>query len=80
MKALGVRELAAHLAGEIGLEAAIDRAQRETRRYAKRQVTWFRHQMAEAMICEAGYGAKYSTSPRDEIFSKIRQSGLTATI
>ena len=78
MKALGVRELAAHLAGEITLEEAIDRAQRETRRYAKRQVTWFRHQMEDAMIFETGYGAKYSTSPRDEIFAKIRQSGLTA--
>ena len=80
MKALGVRELAAYLAGEIGLEEAIDRAQRETRRYAKRQMTWFRHQMEDAMRIETGYGAKYSVSPRDEIFSKIRQSGLTATI
>ena len=80
MKALGVRELAAHIAGEITLEAAIDQAQRETRRYAKRQVTWFRHQMEDAMIFETGYGAKYSTSPRDEIFSKIRQTGLTAAI
>ncbi|RKQ70383.1 tRNA (adenosine(37)-N6)-dimethylallyltransferase MiaA [Oceanibaculum indicum] len=78
MKALGVRELAAHLAGELTLEEAIDQAQRETRRYAKRQVTWFRHQMEDAMIFETGYGAKYSASPRDEIFSKIRQSGLTA--
>lgn len=80
MKALGVRELAAYLAGETGLEEAIDRAQRETRRYAKRQMTWFRHQMKDAILFETGYGAKYSTSPRDEIFSKIRQSGLTAAI
>ncbi|MFO7483957.1 tRNA (adenosine(37)-N6)-dimethylallyltransferase MiaA [Oceanibaculum nanhaiense] len=80
MKALGVRELAAHIEGELPLEDAIDRAQRETRRYAKRQMTWFRHQMADAMRIETGYGAKYSTSPRDEIFSKIRQSGLTARV
>lgn len=80
MKALGVRELAAHLAGELALDEAIDRAQRETRRYAKRQVTWFRHQMEDAMMIETGYGAKYSASPRDEIFSKIRQSGLTAAM
>ncbi|MEQ8250486.1 MAG: tRNA (adenosine(37)-N6)-dimethylallyltransferase MiaA [Oceanibaculum nanhaiense] len=80
MKALGVRELAAHIEGELTLEDAIDQAQRETRRYAKRQMTWFRHQMVDAMRIETGYGAKYSTSPRDEIFSKIRQSGLTARV
>lgn len=47
MKAIGVRPLAAHLAGDCGLEVAIDRAIVETRRYAKRQMTWFRGQMAD---------------------------------
>ncbi|MBL8773953.1 MAG: tRNA (adenosine(37)-N6)-dimethylallyltransferase MiaA [Phenylobacterium sp.] len=47
MKAVGVRELAAHLAGETSLEAAIAAAQQETRRYAKRQMTWMRGQMAD---------------------------------
>ncbi len=46
MKAVGYRELAAHLRGETGLEDAIAAAQRETRRYAKRQSTWMRGQMA----------------------------------
>lgn len=44
MKAVGVRELAAHLAGEIGLDEALEAARRETRRYAKRQSTWLRNQ------------------------------------
>jgi len=44
MKAVGVRELGAHLAGEITLPQALEAAQRETRRYAKRQMTWFRNQ------------------------------------
>ncbi|WP_414639860.1 tRNA (adenosine(37)-N6)-dimethylallyltransferase MiaA [Arenibaculum sp.] len=44
MKALGVPELRAHLRGELGLAAAVEAAKRQTRRYAKRQVTWFRHQ------------------------------------
>jgi tRNA dimethylallyltransferase len=44
MKAVGVRELAAHLAGELTLPEAVARAQQETRRYAKRQLTWFRNQ------------------------------------
>lgn len=45
MKAIGVREFGAHLAGEISRTEAIERAKMETRRYAKRQSTWFRHQM-----------------------------------
>ena len=41
-KALGYRELAAHLRGEMGLEAAREAMVRNTLRYAKRQMTWFR--------------------------------------
>ena len=44
MKAVGVRELAAHLRGEILLAQAAELARRETRRYAKRQLTWLRNQ------------------------------------
>jgi tRNA dimethylallyltransferase len=47
MKAVGVREFAAHLAGETSLQAALAAAQQETRRYAKRQTTWMRGQMAD---------------------------------
>lgn len=45
MRAHGVPGLIAHLDGTIPLEEAIQRAQGDTRRYAKRQFTWFRHQM-----------------------------------
>jgi tRNA dimethylallyltransferase len=44
MKAVGVREFARHLAGEIGLDQALAEAQAATRHYAKRQLTWFRNQ------------------------------------
>jgi tRNA dimethylallyltransferase len=44
MKAVGLRELAAYLGGETTLPAALAEAQMQTRRYAKRQLTWFRHQ------------------------------------
>jgi len=44
MKAVGVRELAAYLAGEIGRDEAIDALKQATRNYAKRQLTWFRNQ------------------------------------
>ena len=39
--------LSRHLAGEIALEDAIANAQADTRHYAKRQMTWFRHQLPD---------------------------------
>lgn len=47
MKAIGVRELQAADAGEISFDEAILRAKIATRQYAKRQVTWFRHQLGQ---------------------------------
>ncbi|HEY0927309.1 tRNA (adenosine(37)-N6)-dimethylallyltransferase MiaA [Brevundimonas sp.] len=44
MKAVGVREFAAHLAGATTLDQAIDATRQATRNYAKRQLTWFRNQ------------------------------------
>lgn len=46
MKALGVPPLIAHLRGELDLDTAIETAKRDSRRYAKRQLTWFRNQTA----------------------------------
>ncbi len=45
MKAHGVPWLRQHLQGQISLEQAAEGAVMDTRRYAKRQVTWFRNQM-----------------------------------
>ncbi len=47
MKALGVAPLARHLAGAIDRAEAVRRGQRESRRYAKRQMTWFRTQAGD---------------------------------
>lgn len=47
MKAVGVREFAAHLAGETSLAAAVEATRQATRNYAKRQLTWFRNQTPE---------------------------------
>ena len=54
MKAVGYRELAAYLRGETSLAEGLDAAQRETRRYAKRQSTWLRGQMADWPRIDAG--------------------------
>ena len=42
LKSLGYREIAAHLRGETSLEHATERMKLLTRRYAKRQLSWFR--------------------------------------
>lgn len=47
MKAVGVRELAAHLAGDLSLDAAVAALKQATRNYAKRQLTWFRNQQRD---------------------------------
>ncbi len=47
MKAHGVPGLIAHLAGEVTLEEAAEKGRADTRHYAKRQFTWFRHQLPE---------------------------------
>ena len=44
MKAVGLPPLLAHLSGAIDLETAVETAKRDSRRYAKRQVTWFSNQ------------------------------------
>ena len=44
MRAIGVREISAMLRGELSREEAIAAGQQATRRYAKRQYTWFAHQ------------------------------------
>jgi tRNA dimethylallyltransferase len=45
MQAVGVPELIGYIEGRWSLDEAISRAQQATRNYAKRQVTWFKHQL-----------------------------------
>lgn len=45
MNATGYAEVASVLRGEIPLDEAAERIRRATRRYARRQLTWFRHQL-----------------------------------
>ncbi|MBB6254013.1 tRNA (adenosine(37)-N6)-dimethylallyltransferase MiaA [Nitrospirillum iridis] len=81
MKALGVPELAAHLAGTLSLDEAVALAQRHTRNYAKRQTTWFRHQMPDARRVDPGFDTTHTghekliESLAGEIFAIIRKTG-----
>ena len=51
-KTLGLLELIKYTKGELELNEAIEQAQRTTRRYAKRQLTWFRHQFDEDFLIQ----------------------------
>jgi tRNA dimethylallyltransferase len=42
LKAIGYRHMVCHISGIWGLDKTLSRLQRDTRRYAKRQITWFR--------------------------------------
>jgi tRNA dimethylallyltransferase len=50
-KALGLEEIRAHLRGELTLAEVEERLAQATRRYAKRQVSWFRNQAAFTEAC-----------------------------
>ena len=61
MKALGVREFGDHLQGRGSLAEAVAQAQLQTRRYAKRQSTWFRNQTPDwPRIGAADPGAQWN--------------------
>lgn len=47
MKAIGIPEFMAYLNGYRSFENALEAVKTQTRRYAKRQMTWFRHQFDE---------------------------------
>jgi len=78
MKAVGMRELGAYLAGEISRQSAVAAMQQATRNYAKRQYTWFRRRLPEtSSLRRLAINEQFSESLSSEIFSFIRQFLLT---
>ncbi len=53
LKAIGVPEIRSYLDGQMTKEEMIQAAILATRHYAKRQVTWFRHQLAADVVLES---------------------------
>ena len=73
MKALGVPEIADFLASRLSEEDMMETIKRQTRRYAKRQMTWVRNKMSEAK-CSV---AQDLESLKGDFFPFIRQFLLT---
>lgn len=68
MRALGVPELAGYIRGRFSLEEAVALAQQQTRRYAKRQLTWLRRNM----IAWNNLNAQHMERLLPEVFHKIQ--------
>ncbi len=78
MKAVGVRELAAFLNGQVSHAQAVAAMQQATRNYAKRQYTWFRRRMEEdGSLQKRAIEKQFSESLLPDIFSFIRAFLLT---
>ncbi|MEE8334087.1 MAG: tRNA (adenosine(37)-N6)-dimethylallyltransferase MiaA [Alphaproteobacteria bacterium] len=75
MKALGVPDLIAYLGGEISFDDAVRRGQQVTRRYAKRQFTWFRNQI----ITNLTENKQYMKRDQIKIFPLISKFVLTCS-
>ncbi|MBN42321.1 MAG: tRNA (adenosine(37)-N6)-dimethylallyltransferase MiaA [Alphaproteobacteria bacterium] len=70
LKALGYRQLLAYSRDEMSLDSAIAAAQQETRNYAKRQLTWLRHQLPNDTDPHPRIAVKqYNYVIDDELFS-----------
>ena len=67
-RAVGVREMASYLAGELSRARTIELGQQATRRLAKRQMTWSRNQIASWSRIEQD-----SEISINDFFAKIRQ-------
>src|SRR5512144_1932745 len=68
MKAVGVRELGVYLCGHTTLDQATAATKRATRRFAKRQFTWLRHQLRADFVANE----QYSERIRPELVAFIR--------
>lgn len=56
MQGLGYKEIFAYLDGELSLEEAIYRLKRDTRHFAKRQITWFKREREVIWMNKDEYG------------------------
>ncbi|SDF43039.1 tRNA dimethylallyltransferase [Limimonas halophila] len=77
MRAVGVPPLLRHVRGEIDLDAAAAAAKRDTRKYAKRQLTWLRNQSPQDFCKIVRVQEQFSESHMTHVLAKIRRFVLT---
>ncbi|MBQ2679190.1 MAG: tRNA (adenosine(37)-N6)-dimethylallyltransferase MiaA, partial [Firmicutes bacterium] len=70
MKGIGYKELIPYFKGECSLEYAISEIKKNTRHFAKRQVTWFKYQTDGLWVAMDG---KSKESAAEEIISYLKE-------
>ena len=80
MKALGVPELRAHLHGAMTLDEAVAKGQQSTRNYAKRQGTWFRHQLAARPLSSIAAGAAHGCHAVPALYTENVRDAILRTL
>jgi tRNA dimethylallyltransferase len=78
LKAVAVPELLAHLEGRLDLASALERALVRTRQYAKRQITWLRHQLPELRPVQS-FGDELAALPGSPELPLLTTATLTHT-
>ncbi len=68
LQAIGYKELASYISGEISLDEAIRLTKRNTRRYAKRQFSWFKKEEGIRWVDVTGMHQK------EEVFGEIMKA------
>jgi tRNA dimethylallyltransferase len=72
MKAHGVPWLIRQLRGEIAMAEAVEQSKRDTRRYTKRQATWFRNQLPQFEWVEPAHAAAAVEKQLQRISSSLQ--------
>ena len=72
MQGLGYKEILAYLEGELTLEEAVYRIKRDTRHFAKRQITWFKRERQVIWIEKQAYDYD-EEKILEQMIQKIRQ-------
>ena len=75
-QAIGYKEFEAYFSGEISMQAAADRLRQQTRRYAKRQLSWFRRMSnAEVLYVDETENVDELTCKAIELYRKFVERG-----
>lgn len=69
LSTIGYREIASFIAGEVVLADSVELAKRKTRQFAKRQLTWFRHEPDVTWV-DASSGAEQALMLFEQFFSQ----------
>jgi tRNA dimethylallyltransferase len=79
MTGTGYREIAAYLSGECTLDDALELVRRATRRYARRQLTWFRNQLRDPLTLDAALPVADLVEAVANAWQSVQSGGETSS-